>query len=82
MRLDEMVEEMKSIDLYIRPKKKMIIIPETETPSYCHTYKYKWPQERRLSTTKHLSEAEEITIKLLKDFSKEKDILREIVEDL
>ena len=75
MCLDEMVEEMKSIDLYIRPKKKMIIIPETETPSYCHTYKYKWPQEIRKSTTKHLSEADEATIKLLKDFSKEKGII-------
>ncbi len=77
--LGETVEEMKkSIDLYVRPKKKMITIPESETPSYCHTYKYKWPQEIRKSTTKHLSEAEKATIKFLEDFSEEKNILLSI----
>ena len=65
----------KSIDLYIQPKKKMITIPEREIPSLCHTYKYKFPLDVRKSTTKHLSEADETTIKLLKDFSKEKGII-------
>ena len=68
----------KSIDLYIRPKRQMIMIPETETPSYYHTYKYKWPQEARKSTTKHLSEAEEAVIKLLEVFSEEKSIILSI----
>ena len=56
----------------------MITIPERETPSYCHTYKYKWPQEVRKSTTKHLSEAEEAIIKLLEVFSEENGIILSI----
>ena len=66
------------IDLYIRPKKKMISIPEREIPSLYHTYKYRFPPEIRKSTTKHLSKAEEATIKLLDDFSEEKGIILSI----
>ena len=68
----------KYIDLYIRPKKKIITIPEREIPSVYHTYKYRFPPEIRKSTTKHLSEAEEAAIKLLEDFSEEKGIILSI----
>jgi len=73
-----MAQLIKKIDLYVRPKKIMIMIPEREMPSLVHTYKYQFPPERRKSTTKHLSEVEKTTIKLLKEFSEEKGIILSI----
>ena len=69
-----------SIDLYIRPKKKMWYMSRwhMRDPIGVHRYGYTFPPERRKSTTKHLSEAEENTIKLLEDFSEEKGIILSI----